>query len=130
MPQLLHGVWVVAVLAITVGSVGITPAAPVPKELKAVPPLAETTWAVTNSLGNSFTFTFEKDGTLTYTTRDGTYRNGKWKQTDKSIYIEMNDKYAEHNGEINGDTIEGTASNVKGVTWTWKMTKVKPEKEK
>lgn len=90
-----------------------------------VPQVSGTTWSGTDSLGGTTSYTFEEDGTLSYTSRNNTYRNGTWKQNGAKITLEKNDKYAEYEGEISGDTIEGKAKNVKGLEWTWKMTKDK-----
>jgi Xaa-Pro aminopeptidase len=56
---------------------------------------------------------------LHYTCGGKDYINGTWKQDGDTVYIEMNNKYAEYHGSITGTHIEGTAHNVKGHDWTW-----------
>jgi len=82
--------------------------------------LAGTTWAGTDSDGDDYVFNFEADGTLSYTSPSGSFRNGTWKQFGGAVYFEMNDHFSEYLGVINGKSIEGKAWNSEGRTWTWK----------
>lgn len=100
--------------------------APVPEPpAKTASPLAGTTWSGTDSDGDKYTFTFERDGTLAYKSPTGSYRNGKWSQFGGSVYFHMNNHYSEYLGEIKGDKMEGKGWNVKGRGWTWKVSKGK-----
>jgi hypothetical protein len=63
------------------------------------------------------TFRFERGGVLAYRYANGSYRNGRWKQTGKKLYFEMNDKYRECEATIDGDTIRGKSWNVTGKEW-------------
>jgi len=87
--------------------------------------VAGTTWAGTDSDGDHYEYTFEPDGTLSYTSPTGTYRNGTWKQSGSTISFETNGRYAEYDGEISGKSIRGVARNTAGHTWTWEATKGK-----
>ena len=42
---------------------------------------------------------------------------GTWKQTGNSIYFETNNKFAERNGTLIGNTLSGSAFNTKGNKW-------------
>ena len=87
--------------------------------------LAGTTWSGTDSEGDYYVFTFEKDGTLAYRSPSGSYRNGKWTQFEDTVYFQMNDHYSEYLGRINGNTIQGTAWNQNERKWQWKVSKNK-----
>lgn len=85
--------------------------------------LAGTIWSGTDSDGDYYVFTFEKDGTLTYQSPTGLHKNGKWNQFKNTVYIEMNDHYSEYLGRINGNIIQGKAWNKNTKLWRWKVTK-------
>ncbi len=85
--------------------------------------LVGTIWSGTDSDGDYYVFTFEKDGTLAYQSPTGSYRNGKWNQFKSALYIEMNNHFSEYIGRINGNTIQGKAWNKKGRGWRWKLSK-------
>jgi len=84
--------------------------------------VAGTTWEGPESSGERTSWTFEEDGTLSYKTRNGTYRNGTWTQSGNSIYWETNKRYAQYVGQINGNTMQGRAWN-RNMKWTWQTTK-------
>jgi hypothetical protein len=83
-----------------------------------------TEWAGTSN-GRPCAYRFLKGGVLSYQPMGGgRFRNtGTWKQKGGSIYLEMNNKYAEYHGTIKGNDMEGTASNRRGLKWTWKVKK-------
>ena len=87
--------------------------------------LAGTTWSGRDSDGDDYVFTFDSDGTLSYKSPSGSFRNGKWKQFRGAVYLNINNGYSEYLGEINNNLIEGKAWNVKGHKWTWKVSKDK-----
>jgi hypothetical protein len=64
------------------------------------------------------TMRFERGGVLAYAYDNRSYRNGKWKQTGKKLYFEMNDKYRECEATIDGDTIRGRSWNKTDKKWT------------
>jgi hypothetical protein len=85
-----------------------------------------TVWQGERHPGEIFIVRFERGGTLCYTTNSGTWRNGTWKQTGNSIYLEMNKRYAEYRGVILGDRMFGDAGNINAVTWKWDVKRVGP----
>jgi len=91
---------------------------PLPSDMTREIGIAGSVWSG-EADGHIFICRFEKGGILNYTSPTGTFRNGTWKQKDGSIYLEMNNKYAEYVGTIKGERIEGTAANVAGQKWTW-----------
>lgn len=82
-----------------------------------------TTWAGTDSDGDYYEFYFLSDGKFNYQAPSGFWENGKWKVTGKTIYMEMNDKYCEYQGEIGRKQMKGNAWNVEGRRWTWLLEK-------
>ena len=87
--------------------------------------LAGTTWSGRDSRESDYAYTFEPDGTLSYNSPTGSFKNGKWKQFGNAVYFEMNDHYSEYLGEVSGQSIKGRAWNSKGLAWEWKATKDK-----
>ena len=81
--------------------------------------VAGTMWRGETSPGGIFIVRFEHGGVLCYTSPNGTWRNGTWKQDGAAIYLEMNKRYAEYRGVLRGDRIVGEASNQPGARWTW-----------
>jgi hypothetical protein len=86
------------------------------------PDIEGTVWDGTDNEG-LFICEFQAGNVLTYQTPNGTYSNGTWHQFGNSVYIEMNDHYAELLAYIDGDVMNGTAWNVNGVEWIWTVTK-------
>src|SRR3954452_14857177 len=70
-----------------------------------------TVWKGETRPGALFIVRFEPGGVLCYTSPNGTWRNGTWKQEGPAIYLEMNQRYAEYRGKIEGDRIVGDAVN-------------------
>jgi hypothetical protein len=88
------------------------------------PSIAGTKWTGKESDGEELTCEFQSGGTLRYTDPDASrdiYRDGTWRQDGASIYMEINHKYAEYRGQIAGTRMSGTAKNIKGESWTWKL---------
>jgi osmotically-inducible protein OsmY len=92
-----------------------------PSAASTVASIAGTSWNVveTDTDGSRDIFNFLADGTLSYSYQRGSYTNGTWKQYGDAIYIQLNNKFVEYQGQITGTHIEGTASNVKKENWTW-----------
>jgi hypothetical protein len=86
------------------------------------PRVEGTTWSGTDGDG-PMTFTFEPGGVLRYTYQAGTFRNGTWKQTGRSVYIEMNNKFAERRGTLRGNRLTGDAWNVQGLKWSFDVSR-------
>ena len=86
--------------------------------------LAGTTWRATTSQGREFTFNFQKNGVLEYTSPAGTFRNATWSQDGAKVAFEMNKKYAEWTGTITGGEMEGKGANINGDEWTWRAKRI------
>ncbi len=84
-----------------------------------------TKWKSRDSDGDEYIFHFREGGTLEFTSVNSgkTSTTATWRQTGNQIYMEMNNRFSEYRGTIQGNTIEGTASNIKNHKWTWKATK-------
>src|SRR5438067_2493727 len=87
---------------------------PKPKKKPAVVAVAGTTWIGDGFDATPTTYTFNKDGTLTYSHSGSSYGNSHWKQTGEKIYWEHNKRFAEFDGVITGDEIVGRVWNVRG----------------
>jgi hypothetical protein len=112
-----------AVLLLAVSMLGFAPA-PLPRPAKPGPISVEgTSWSGTDSEGSRYTFRFLPGGVLDYTSPTGTFRNGSWKQTGETLYMETNNRYWELSGVIKGDSLQGKATNVRGGTWTYQLKK-------
>jgi pimeloyl-ACP methyl ester carboxylesterase len=83
--------------------------------------VAGTTWAGTDSYGHHYVFSYLPGGILRYTSPSGTFNNGTWRQNGDRVYMEMNDRYSQHEGVIRGSKMSGAARNVKGDRWTWSV---------
>lgn len=83
--------------------------------------LTDSTWEGSDSDGDYLRFTFLPGGVLEYQNPTIAYRNGSWKQAGSAVSIEMNDHYAEYEGVIQGETMDGKAHNVAGKNWTWSV---------
>lgn len=85
------------------------------------PSIAGTTWAGKDVNDDHYVFRFLADGTVHYTTPEGSWKNGTWKQEGDEVYMEMNDRYAERVGTIVGSRMKGRGWNVAGLEWTWEV---------
>jgi hypothetical protein len=89
--------------------------------------LYNTTWSGPESDGYALTVHFNADGTFTYTNTgvpDDPSHNETWKLEGMKITMSFNDGFAIRQGLLDDDTMNGSASNTKGESWTWTMTKV------
>ncbi|HLB64108.1 MAG TPA: hypothetical protein VJJ46_04655 [Anaerolineales bacterium] len=50
---------------------------------------------------------------------ESTPDNDAWVQTGDTVILLFNDSYATYEGRINGETISGTAVNIRGAVWSW-----------
>ena len=82
--------------------------------------LAETVWSGSDSLGENCSFYFLRDGTLWFRGPSGINKQGQWRQEERRVYFSTDNKYAQYHGLITGEGMEGTATNIKGLTWKWK----------
>ncbi len=73
-------------------------------------------------------YRFEPGGILSYSYPDGngvmnTYRNGTWKQSGSSIYMETNQRFSERKGIIRDREMKGEGWNIHGQKWKWNARK-------
>ena len=91
--------------------------------------IENTTWRGIDN-GRETEVTFLPNGMATYSYHNGTSimanNNVKWSQNGNKIYWEVNNKFVEKNGEINGDSFRGSAKNIKGLEWTFAYKLVPP----
>ena len=81
--------------------------------------IAGTAWSCEESDGDHYEFYFMSDGSLHYNSPTGYWTVATWRQDGNEIYMEFNDKYAERQGTITGNRMEGDAWNIAGKNWTW-----------
>jgi hypothetical protein len=84
--------------------------------------LENTTWRGIDNEKN-YQITFLPNGSLQYMNFNGvqvmTYSKGSWVKNGNQVFIELNDRYVEKNGEIFGKTMKGSAKNKVNKTWSW-----------
>jgi hypothetical protein len=110
-----------AMVFIAIGALYAVPARPLyvpPEQPKPPPPFvfAGTHW-VGKCYADNFWIIFEKNGSLTYGYSGNTFKNGTWNLQGNALYFEMNNKYLEFRGVMNGDVIQGESWNVAGSRW-------------
>ena len=87
--------------------------------------LEGTTWEEKESNGSRFTYRFGSGGILRYTSDSGQdYSNATWSLQGDGIAIEFNGGYAKMQGRLSGSHMEGSASNVNGLSWAWTAQRV------
>lgn len=96
-----------------------TPAAPVQQSTACTDILCETNWTYSDSTINPpKSLGFAQGHIAIVGGAKGTYSlNGN------SLYIEVNNKYAEYHATLDGAHMSGYASNVNKLSWTWSATK-------
>lgn len=85
------------------------------------PSVAGQCWEVLSSVQNppmKSAWTFFDDGLLTHDKKT----IGLWRQQGAAIVIEINGRYSQYNGVINGNEASGEASNIASGKWTWTAT--------
>jgi hypothetical protein len=102
-------------------------AAPVPKSVKSkVPDVRGTKWLgeLSDPDMSPVEYTFHEDGKLTwhYPKRKQTFTDATWQQTGDTITHRVDDGYAWTTATYKDGGFEGTGTNVRGVTWTEKLT--------
>ena len=80
-----------------------------------------TIWTGMESDGDYYEFFFMSDGNLHYKSPTGFWTVATWKQDGNKIYMEFNNRYAEREGTIQGNRMEGDGWNVMGKRWTWSL---------
>ena len=91
----------------------------------AVTPLEGTAWAGTDSDGDAYVYRFNPAGQYGFTSPSGTYNDSSdtWSQTGDQVTMSTSGGYSTYHGTIVGDSISGTASNIRGHSWTWTATR-------
>jgi hypothetical protein len=79
-------------------------------------PLAGTHW-FGKCYADNFWIIFEPSGIITYGYNGNKWSNGTWKLEGNNLYFEMNKRYLEFRGTVQGDAIQGEAWNVQGSRW-------------
>jgi hypothetical protein len=85
-------------------------------------------WFGSDIESGDWEISFEKDGKITYTYNDRTFRNGSWQWQGNALYFETNNKYYEFRGSVQGNLIDGESSNVKGIRWHTSMRRLASSK--
>lgn len=89
--------------------------------------IAGTTWSgmdifITNLV--PYQYIFHADGILEYRYQGNIYKNGTWRQEGDTVYMEMNNHFADRVGRISGDQMEGKGWNKKGQKWEWHINRL------
>jgi hypothetical protein len=93
-------------------------------EKKDAPSLAGTSWAGKTAEGWDMTIDFAAEGKMTVSYNGASYNRASWRQDGDRVYYEMNDRYCEFNGKFVGDAIDGDTQNVRGRTWSTRLTRI------
>jgi hypothetical protein len=81
-------------------------------------------WIGVGCDNEKYTFNFQKDGILEYTSATGIWRNGTWTQDGDLVIFYMNNGHSIYDDCIkSGTTMEGSAKNSAGHRWTFKDTR-------
>src|SRR5262245_33885184 len=85
------------------------------------PRLAGTCWSGASTIDSFYVWRFLPGGVLNYTSPSGTFQNGTWRQVGNCVMMETNRHFADYEGFVGGELIHGTARNVSGSRWRWKV---------
>lgn len=80
--------------------------------------------------GNVFQYSYYDDQGKKVLIHGTGIGQGTWRQSGNAIYMEINNKFAEKNGVINGTSMSGSATNKKGENWNWRYQAIKVEPQK
>ena len=83
--------------------------------------LSGTRWLGTESpeeLGN-WIFLLRPDGIVEYQQHDIELEDGRWRIEGSTIYMELNEQYAQYRGTVRHSRMVGEAQNINGDIWTW-----------
>lgn len=87
--------------------------------------LINTKWVITKTNANpNITIIFREGGALERIKYKQVLEDGKWKQSENTVYIEVNKKYAQYKGVIDKNRIIGQAQNIRGLEWDWEAAKI------
>lgn len=74
----------------------------------------------------SYLLVFKPDGILyNEHPNDTTHDNDFWEQKGNRIKFNMNNSYVVYEGVIENGTMNGSARNIKGLTWEWEAARIK-----
>ena len=90
------------------------------KDCAATQPVAGTVWSGKDSDGDDYVYRFLESGVVDYSSPNGRFTNGRWKQTCDKITFHMNKHYSDYEGKIRGPIMKGEAENIKGHQWWWR----------
>jgi hypothetical protein len=79
--------------------------------------LRGTTWQGKDLTVANRVYVFESDGTLHYGKNNPSSLKGSWKLDGNEVYFEMNNRFREFKGIIQGDTMTGESWNKSGKRW-------------
>lgn len=89
--------------------------------------LSGTTWEGPDGPLDVVRFVFEANGVLSYTYKSGAqFRNGTWKADGSTLTFEVNQKYRQFQGTIQGDAIAGDSWNRAGEKWKTNLRRIGP----
>jgi hypothetical protein len=94
-----------------------------PPELPTFIDLRGTSWQGQDHVAN-YRVTFESDGTLTFGYNNKFNRGGSWALDGNKLYFEVNKKYREFKGTVNGSSLQGDSWNVTGKRWQTNLQRV------
>lgn len=84
-------------------------------------------WAITDDWGDGDNYLpaaqFRADGVMLYAYGGNEFQNGKWTLDGTSLFIDMNNHYAEYSATFDGKTGSGSMKNQAGNTGTWTLTR-------
>jgi hypothetical protein len=72
------------------------------------------TWQFVNQKGEIRTCTFFEDGSINFNGSPG-----QWLQHGAAMTLNVNERYVDYIGVIDGDTMSGSSKNVTGYSWEW-----------
>jgi hypothetical protein len=111
------------IVALAAGSVAAAPQLKPPP--KAAADLTGTTWTGKSLEGLDQTVRFLADGKLTITRGGRTIDNATWTQDGAKVSWQVNERFSEYAGTLDGDTMDVSAHNKAGKMWTTSLTRVK-----
>lgn len=82
--------------------------------------LAGSSWVGLSDSEDTMNFEFRRGGKLVAGSVSGT-----WHQQGDAVKMTANNGYVTYDGTISGSTMTGTAHNVTGKKWSWRMNREK-----
>jgi hypothetical protein len=88
--------------------------------------LTGTSWAVIDSAGRTYDLEFMVDGRLEISQTDPNPNRlpcSIWRQAGEAVYLNVFSGSSTWDGRIDGNTMQGSAQNYSGSSWTWTATR-------